>query len=162
MTTTMTTSTTTSTTTLAAAPTRAVATTEPSHDEASAHRATSTLDGQVRAWLRLEGLVVGLVGAIVYARLGGDWLWFVPAFLLVDLSAIGYLGGPRLGALTYDVAHNWAVGFATLGLGLAAGIPLVGLVGAVLVAHTGLDRTLGYGLKLGTGFKDTHLGRIGR
>lgn len=124
--------------------------------------APATLDRQVRGWLRLEGLVVGLVGAIVYARLGGDWMWFVPAFLLVDASAVGYLGGPRLGALTYDIAHNWAVGFAILGVGLGADLLLLALAGSVLIAHTGLDRTIGYGLKLGSGFKDTHLGRIGR
>ncbi len=121
-----------------------------------------TLDRQARGWLRLEAFVVGLVGAVLYARLGGDWIWFVPAFLLVDVSAVGYLRGPRLGALTYDAAHNWAVGFAILGVGLAADLPLVALAGSVLIAHVGLDRTLGYGLKLGSGFKDTHLGRIGR
>ena len=121
-----------------------------------------TIDRQTRAWLRVEGLVVGIVGAVVFSRLGGDWLWFVPALLLVDLSAIGYLAGPRTGATTYDIAHNWAVGFAIVGLGLAVGIPVVALTGTVLVAHTGLDRALGYGLKLQTGFKDTHLGRIGR
>jgi hypothetical protein len=36
------------------------------------------------------------------------------------------------------------------------------LFGAVLAAHVGMDRALGYGLKLPTDFKDTHLGRIGR
>lgn len=132
----------------------------PSHDPAPV--VGPTLDDRIRSWLRLEGLAVGIVGAVVYARLGGDWLWFVPALLLVDVSAIGYLRGPRLGAITYDTAHNWAVGFAVLGVGLAAALPPVALAGAVLVAHTGLDRALGYGLKLGTGFKDTHLGRIGR
>jgi hypothetical protein len=30
------------------------------------------------------------------------------------------------------------------------------------VAHIGLDRALGYGLKHESGFSDTHLGRIGR
>ncbi len=36
------------------------------------------------------------------------------------------------------------------------------LIGAVLLAHTGIDRVLGYGLKYPTAFQDTHLGRIGR
>ena len=31
-----------------------------------------------------------------------------------------------------------------------------------LLAHTGMDRAVGYGLKYPTGFSDTHLGRIGR
>jgi len=121
-----------------------------------------TMDGQVRAWLRLEGLAALVAGAVVYSRLGGDWLWFVPAILAVDLSAVGYLRGPRAGALTYNLCHNWATGLAVLGVGLAGGIPLVALMGAVLVAHVGMDRAAGYGLKLTTSFQDTHLGRIGK
>ena len=31
----------------------------------------------------------------------------------------------------------------------------------IWVAHIGIDRTLGYGLKYGAGFGFTHLGRIG-
>lgn len=121
-----------------------------------------SLDGRVLGWLRLEGVAAIVAGIALYARLGGDWLWFVPALVLVDASMIGYLRSARLGALTYDLAHNWATGLAVLGLGLGLDVGVVALVGAVLVAHTGVDRSLGYGLKLATGFKDTHLGRIGR
>ena len=120
-----------------------------------------TLDRQVLGWLRLEGLAAFVAGDGDLRTRGGDWLWFVPAFLLVDLSAAGYLVNPRVGAFTYDLFHNWAVGLAILGAGLAASSPIVALAGAVLVAHVGVDRALGYGLKLQTGFKDTHLGRIG-
>ncbi|MEF9606012.1 DUF4260 family protein, partial [Paracoccus sp. PXZ] len=34
--------------------------------------------------------------------------------------------------------------------------------GGLWLAHVGFDRVLGYGLKLPSGFRDTHLGRIGR
>jgi hypothetical protein len=40
-------------------------------------------------------------------------------------------------------------------------VPLTA-AGAILVAHSGMDRMAGYGLKLPTSFKDTHMGRIGR
>ncbi|MDP9481643.1 MAG: DUF4260 domain-containing protein [Chloroflexota bacterium] len=124
--------------------------------------AAPTLDRHVVGWLRLEGLAAFITGIAIYGQLGGDWIWFIPAFLLVDVSAVGYLGGPRLGALTYDFAHNWAVALAVLGLGLALSAPLLALSGAVLVGHIGADRAVGYGLKLASGFKDTHLGRMGR
>ena len=39
---------------------------------------------------------------------------------------------------------------------------VVQMVGAVLVAHVGMDRAAGYGLKLLTSFQDTTLGRIGK
>jgi hypothetical protein len=41
-------------------------------------------------------------------------------------------------------------------------VPALTLAGVILVAHTGIDRILGYGLKYPTSFQDTHLGRIGR
>jgi hypothetical protein len=35
-------------------------------------------------------------------------------------------------------------------------------VALIWIAHIAIDRALAYGLKLPTGFQDTHLGRIGR
>ena len=35
-------------------------------------------------------------------------------------------------------------------------------LGLIWIAHIGMDRMLGYGLKYASGFADTHLGRIGR
>lgn len=39
---------------------------------------------------------------------------------------------------------------------------ILALAAVVFLTHIGLDRALGYGLKLPTDFRDTHLGRIGR
>ncbi len=75
---------------------------------------------------------------------------------------VGYLRDPKLGALLYNVAHNWALGLAVLGLGFLAGQTWLVIAGAILVAHVGMDRAFGYGLKLPTSFHDTHLGRIGK
>lgn len=119
---------------------------------------------QVRAfaglWLRAEGLAAFVAGLAMYVAVGGDWLLLVPLILVPDLSMIGYLRGPTVGAFTYNLVHNWAVGILVLGLGAwLAVVPLV-LAGAVLIAHVGMDRAAGYGLKSATSFKDTHLGRI--
>jgi hypothetical protein len=75
---------------------------------------------------------------------------------------IGYLGGPRLGALTYNAFHTWAPGLAVLAIGLIAVATPVAIAGTILVAHVGMDRAAGYGLKLPTSFHDTHMGRIGK
>lgn len=120
------------------------------------------LDPQVRTWLRLEGLAGFAAGTLVYGRLDGDWLWFIPAQLLVDASAIGYVRSPIVGAIVYNVVHNWATALAVLGVGLATQSAPLSLAGALLVGHVGADRAFGFGLKLPTGFRDTHLGRIGR
>ncbi len=121
--------------------------------------ATSLVPDTVRPLLRLEGLAVFIAGLIAYDRLGGDWLWLVPALLLPDLSAIGYLAGPAVGSLVYNLVHNWAFGLVVLGAGLFWSIPLVTLAGVVLIAHVGMDRVAGYGLKHPGSFKDTHMQR---
>lgn len=120
------------------------------------------IDPTVRRWLRLEGLAALVAGIVGFEQLGGGWLWFVPALLIVDVSMVGYLGGPRLGAITYNAVHQWATGLAVLGIGLACGLNVIALAGTILIAHVGFDRALGYGLKLPGGFGLTHLGRIGR
>lgn len=116
----------------------------------------------VRRWLRAEGLAGLALGWLAWQSQGGELLGFVVFLLGPDLSAAGYLGGNHLGAITYNIAHNWFVGGLVLGLGWWFAVPMLTMAGAILVAHTGIDRVLGYGLKYPTSFQDTHLGRIGR
>jgi hypothetical protein len=116
----------------------------------------------VRTWLRIEAAAAFIAGLALYGWLGAPWLLVIPFLLVPDLSMIGYLRGPRLGAMTYNVAHNWAIGLAVLGIGIASEVTQVSILGAILIAHVGMDRALGYGLKLPTSFQDTHLGRIGK
>ena len=75
---------------------------------------------------------------------------------------LGYLRGPAVGAIAYNLVHNWATAGVLVGIGLALAIPGLVLAGVLLVTHAGMDRGLGYGLKYPTAFHDTHLGRIGR
>ena len=116
----------------------------------------------VRGWLRLEGAAAFVAGLALYGWLGGPWLIVLPLLLVPDLSAAGYLRGPRLGAFTYNVVHNWALGLGVLGVAVVTGSVALGIAGALLVAHVGMDRAVGYGLKLSTSFHDTHLGHMGR
>jgi Domain of unknown function (DUF4260) len=119
-------------------------------------------NGAVRTWLRLEGLAAFAAGLALFGASGGNWLLVVPLLLLPDISAIGYLSGPRVGAFTYNLIHTWVPGLAVLALGAWLASPLITIAGAVFIAHVGLDRAVGYGLKLPSSFHDTHLGRMGR
>ena len=112
--------------------------------------------------LRAESIVIFVAGVVLFLQLNGNALWLVPLLLAPDLSMVGYLGGPRLGAVTYNLVHNLATALAALAVGWLVPIAPLALAGAILLAHVGMDRSLGYGLKLPTDFKDTHLGRIGR
>ena len=129
---------------------------------ASSGDALGAVTGMPRVWLRAEGVAVLAAGAGLYLQLGGAPIAFVPLLLAVDISMVGYLVGPRPGALIYNLAHNWAAGVAVLALAWWLGSPALGLAGAILVAHTGMDRAAGYGLKYPTAFAGTHLGRLGR
>lgn len=120
-----------------------------------------------RVWLRLEGLAVLGIAAFTYAHFQLSWFWFGVLFLAPDLSMLGYLSGPKVGAWCYNLGHTYAAALAVLGAGLAAQMtahPRAALLGVGLIwtAHIGFDRALGYGLKSQEGFKITHLGRIGR
>ena len=117
--------------------------------------------GVVQLLLRAEWVALALGGVALYLWLNGSWLLLVPLLLAIDLSMVGYLGGPRLGSITYNAAHNLVVALLALGIGFWTGTAWLQLLAAVWVAHVGMDRSLGYGLKLPTDFRDTHLGRIG-
>jgi hypothetical protein len=85
---------------------------------------------------------------------------FALLILVPDLSMLGYLRNPRTGALVYNIGHSYAAPLLLLGISVlfnaAAGI----MVSLVWIAHIALDRVLGFGLKLPTGFKDTHLRKL--
>jgi hypothetical protein len=125
-------------------------------------RASGMTEGAVRAWLRLEGLAAFAAGLVLFGIGGGAWLLLLPLLLLPDVSAVGYLAGSRVGAFTYNLAHTWAPGFVVLAIGAWLASPALLVLAAILIAHVGMDRALGYGLKLPSSFHDTHLGRIGR
>jgi hypothetical protein len=113
----------------------------------------------VRVWLRIEGAAALVAGAAIYHWAGGDWIWLVPLLVVPDLSIAGYARGPGPGAFIYNVVHNWAVALGLLGLGFWLASQPLEAAGAILVAHVGMDRFAGFGLKHPTNFNDTHLQR---
>lgn len=129
-------------------------------------------DSGVRLVQRLEGAavaVLALVGSVVLAP--GLWWFPLAVFLVFDLSALGYLRSPRVGAFWYNAVHNyvWPAVLGGAALVAALGVAAVaadaalwlGLVAWAWAFHVGVDRALGYGLKHPDHFQHTHLGRIG-
>lgn len=115
----------------------------------------------VGSLLRLEGVAVFLVATGYYFwGADGSLLLFVLLLFVPDVSMIGYLKGPEFGAITYNVIHTYVAPIVLLAIGVMLDNALVGLLGLILLAHIGLDRALGFGLKYPTAFKDTHLQRV--
>ena len=113
-----------------------------------------------RVLLRLEGAAVLALAVAGYRAGGGNWWLFALLLLALDVAALGYLAGNRVGAATYNLVHTYVLPLALLGYGLWGGSPLALSLALIWLAHIGMDRTVGYGLKYPTGAKDTHLGRV--
>ena len=119
---------------------------------------TGAVTGAPRVWLRLEGIAVASLAALLYARGGHSWLLFAATFLVPDVSLVAFAAGPRMGAWAYNAAHSYVgPAFAAAAAILTGRPPIAALVWA---AHIGFDRALGYGLKYATRFGDTHLGEL--
>lgn len=103
-----------------------------------------------------------VASAFAYSKFGTGWGVFFACFLLPDLSLLGYLAGPRVGAWVYNATHSYVGAVTCLALALVFPSQLPLAVGLIWAAHIGFDRALGYGLKYGLGFGYTHLGTIGR
>ncbi|WP_435073717.1 DUF4260 domain-containing protein [Halorubrum sp. HHNYT27] len=110
-----------------------------------------------RIFLRVEGLaVLGIALASYFTLDGPIWMLIILA-LAPDVSMIGYLAGPRLGSLSYNIVHTYTLPIALGSLGFWADIRMALLVALIWAGHIGLDRFVGYGLKFESGFKNTHL-----
>jgi Domain of unknown function (DUF4260) len=122
---------------------------------------TGAVTGGVRTLLRLEGLTLFAGMTLLYAVWDGSWWVYAILFLVPDLSFAGYLAGPRVGAIIYNAAHSYMAPMSLMIAGFALASPLTLSIAMIWLAHIGIDRALGYGLKYSAGFAFTHLGRIG-
>ena len=123
---------------------------------------------QVRVTQRVEAGAVALAALVAVVTVYPDWWWMVlAAFLAFDLSMLGYLRSTAAGATTYNAVHNYA--FPALAALAALALEPVseawsttaGVLACAWAFHVGVDRALGYGLKLPDSFRSTHLGQIG-
>ncbi|MGX7745317.1 DUF4260 domain-containing protein [Rhodopseudomonas parapalustris] len=118
--------------------------------------------GGVLTVLRAEGLALFVGCSLFYVISDAPWELYALLFFAPDLGFLGYLAGPKVGAVVYNVLHS-TVGPLLLAIaGIVLLIPYAGTVAMIWLAHIGFDRALGYGLKYKTGFRFTHLGLIGK
>ena len=123
---------------------------------------------QVRVAQQVEAGAVALAALVAVVAVYPEWWWVVlAAFLAFDLSMLGYLRSTAAGATTYNAVHNYA--FPALAALAALTLEPVsealsttaGVLACAWAFHVGVDRALGYGLKLPDSFRSTHLGQIG-
>ena len=134
--------------------------TEYSTTDRSTPHATSAAGSHVQTFLRLEGLAAAALSAVFYARTGASWWLFAALWLAPDLSLLGYLAGPKMGARIYNAIHSYVTPatLAVTALVLQSPAPLP--YALIWMNHIGVDRLLGYGLKYPEGSGWTHMGRL--
>jgi hypothetical protein len=113
-----------------------------------------------RLLLHVEGAVVFVAATALYFDGGHPWWLYLLLALAPDLSMLGYLAGARAGAFAYDAVHTYAAPVALAAAGVLGGVDGLVAVALIWIAHIGVDRAIGYGLKYPSGFKDTHLQRV--
>ncbi len=114
----------------------------------------------VKKILHLEGMTVFIASLYFYYATNGNWWLFALLLLTPDLSMIGYLKDKKIGAITYNLVHNYVLAILLVFLTLIFKNDLFIYLSLILTAHIGMDRMLGFGLKYKTNFKDTHLQKV--
>jgi hypothetical protein len=112
--------------------------------------------------LILEEIAQFVLGIYLFSRLDLAWWWFPALILLPDLSMVGYLFNPKVGAWLYNIFHHKLLAILVLICGYCLDNQTVTLAGIILFAHAAMDRIFGYGLKYEDAFSNTHLGKIGK
>ncbi|NVN86739.1 MAG: DUF4260 domain-containing protein [Rhodopseudomonas sp.] len=120
------------------------------------------VSGGVRTLMRLEGAALFFGPSLFYLISDAPWELYALLFFAPDLGLLGYLIGPRTGAITYNALHSTIGPLLLAAAGVILLWPSAGPIALIWLAHIGFDRVFGFGLKYAAGFKLTHLGRLGR
>lgn len=110
--------------------------------------------------LRIEGLAILILSLCFYSYLHFSWLIFIILLFTPDLSALGYLKNVKFGSIMYNLFHTYTIPTGILLYGLIFDHEIILMLSLIWIAHIGMDRLFGYGLKYPTTFQDTHLNRI--
>jgi Domain of unknown function (DUF4260) len=116
----------------------------------------------MKTLIKIEELFLVALSFYLFLNLNYAWWWFLILFFAPDLSMIGYLVNPKVGALTYDFIHHKGTAAALFVLGGFLHVPWAQAAGLIILGHSSFDRILGYGMKYPDSFQHTHLGMIGR
>ncbi|MDB5228000.1 MAG: hypothetical protein JWN78_2193 [Bacteroidota bacterium] len=110
--------------------------------------------------LKLEEIGMLVLSMVLFSQLHFTWWWYLVLFLAPDLSMIGYLINPMIGAYSYNFFHHKLVGIIIGLTGFYFHNEIYMLAGIIIFGHSSFDRILGNGLKYTDSFKNTHLGAI--
>jgi hypothetical protein len=119
-------------------------------------------DFSMQNLLKSEEALLSVVGLFLlsYFQMPFHWAWYILLFFAPDIGMLGYLFGPEIGGICYNVFHHKGLFASIAAIGLFVGSPMLCVFGILFFSHAAFDRILGYGLKYLSGFKHTHLGDL--
>jgi hypothetical protein len=115
---------------------------------------------QPRWLLHIEGATLFAAAILAYSYLNGNWWLFAVLLLAPDVFALGYLINVHIGSALYNLVHIELFPAILIIAGVLAVNHTFALLGCIWLAHIGMDRMLGFGLKYPTRFQDTHLQHV--
>ncbi|MEK3726518.1 MULTISPECIES: DUF4260 domain-containing protein [Lysinibacillus] len=115
---------------------------------------------KLRKIISLEYVIALIITVFFYGHLDFSWLYFMVFLLLPDITMIGYLLNPKIGAVFYNIGHSFVLPALLLVIDFMMSSSIFLMVALIWLAHIFLDRALGYGLKYEEAFQKTHLQQI--
>ncbi|OEH94094.1 DUF4260 domain-containing protein [Bacillus solimangrovi] len=107
--------------------------------------------------LHIEGLFVLLISVYFYGQIDGSWWIFFLCLLIPDISMLGYMINNAIGSTIYNIVHSYVIPLTLIIFSVNLQQDLMLTLSLIWIAHIGMDRTVGYGLKYPSNPKNTHL-----
>ena len=123
---------------------------------------TGFAPSEITGMLRVEGLALLAASVTAFYLIGGNWWAFAGLILAPDLAMLGFFVGRETGSRLYNLGHTTTVPALLGGIAWFAGPAWLLSIAVIWLAHIGIDRALGYGLKYPGTDRATHLGWIGK
>jgi hypothetical protein len=117
-------------------------------------------NSMVKILVRIENFLIFLAGLALFHNFSDNWILFILVFFVPDVSMAGYLVNKRVGSVTYNLIHNYALCLLLILFGLVFQELSLMIAASILMSHVGIDRLFGFGLKYSEGFKKTHIQKL--
>ena len=120
----------------------------------------SSLMSIPKLMLHIEGAALLGVALVLYAVQGYAWSTFWLLLLVPDVAFVPYMLNRRIGTFVYNALHTVTLPLLLVAIAAFSGWTLGFQLALIWLAHIGMDRTVGYGLKYVDSFKNTHLSKV--
>jgi len=110
--------------------------------------------------IQTENAVFFALTFFLYSQFDFSLLLFLGLLLVPDITMLGYLVNPKVGARIYNIGHSFILPTIILLSYFFIQADILLIIAFIWYAHIFMDRAIGYGLKYPHSFKETHLQKI--